>query len=109
MSADERDQQRKDVLWEEHQVNEEIARRTVEAKVLGERISKFGNCLEKNPAVNIYHSEQEQHGCHVESLPPEIHQAMKEWEKSFVIADRMRQLRRRLRELKDRKSVLGMM
>jgi|HubBroStandDraft_4_1064222.scaffolds.fasta_scaffold462001_2 hypothetical protein len=108
MSADEKDQQRKDVFWEDHEVNEEIGRLLVKAKTLGERISKFGNWLQKTPALNIYHHEQEQHGCRTEALPPEIHQAMKDWEESFAIADKLRQLQRRLVELKDRKSTLGM-
>jgi hypothetical protein len=109
MAADEQDQQRKELLWEEHQANEEIARLIAEAKTLGELISKFGSWLQKSPAVNIYHRDQEQHGCHTECLPAEIHQAMKGWEQSFNIADRLRSLQWRLVGIRDRKICLGMM
>lgn len=109
MSPEENIELKKTILFEYHQVQHELASLEVQAKTIGEHISQFAKLMQKSPEKYIYRADQEQHGFPgVERVPDAIHQAMKQWEKSFEVADRLRELRWRLEELSNRKTMLGL-
>jgi hypothetical protein len=91
MSPEEKREQKARTLLEYQETQEEIAALEVKAKRMGAEISKFGEWMQRSPATHIYRREQEQYGLRVEFTPPEILETIKNWERSFELADELRQ------------------
>jgi hypothetical protein len=106
MGPEETREQKAKVLLEYQETKEEIATLEVKAKRIGLEISKFGQWMQRSAAVNIYRKEQEQHGLPIEMMSWETLEAMKDWEKHFELADKLRQSRRRLTDLEEQKKQL---
>jgi len=106
MSPEEKREQKARTLLEYQETQEEIAALEIKARRMGAEISKFGEWMQRSPATHIYQREQEQYGLRVDFTPPEILETIKNWERSFELADKLRQARRRLLDLEDEKKQL---
>jgi hypothetical protein len=106
MSPEEKREQKAKVLLEYQETQEEIATLEVKAKRIGLEISKFGQWMQRSPATHIYRKEQEQYGLPIETIPWETLEAMKDSEKHFELADKLRQACRRLADLEEQKKQL---
>lgn len=76
---------------------------TLEAKAkrIGACIAAFGASLQNYPANKIYKAGQDQHGnIKTEPVPAEVMSAMRDWEQSFDIADKLRRVNWDLSNLK---------
>jgi len=108
MSPEDQRAQKAAILLAHQETEDQIKALVVQAQRLGEHIETFGRHLRMVPAQNIMREGQEDHNIAQGPTPPEVVKAMSGWEKSFEIADRLRQAMSRLEHLDQQKVQLGL-
>lgn len=108
MSPDEQREQKARVLLEYQEVENEINALEVSAKTMGEDIVSFGNLMQMGAAERIFRQGQAHHGVASDYLPEKLLRTVREWEKCFDVADKLRQAYSRLDQLRQQKAKLGL-
>ena len=108
MSKDEMREQKAMLLFEHHETLEELAALRESAKRTGQAIAQFGKWLAEDAARKIYVRGQDQYGLSVDQLDDEYSKSV-DFQKAITLADEIRAVTAKAKNLAERKRDLGLM
>lgn len=109
MSPEDQKELKGQVLVEYQEVEDQINALEAQAEGLGNDFVAFGNMMQRQCAQQVFRANQAHHNVPVGGyVSDKIQRTLREWEKCFDIADRLRQAYARLQQLKDQKMRLGL-